>query len=270
MTWELDGTLQHLLVDAIRVLIIEWRISCQHLEEKDAQSPPVHALAVALGLDHLRGQVLWRTAKRPSSFFHDLGETEVREFDVPFHVQQSILWLQVPVHDVQAVEIPKGHNDLTGVKSNLVVWKTPLISQVREQLAAVYVLQQHEQSPLILKSAQEVDNEGMLDHGHDLLFCLHMLHLLQSDYIAFPEDLQCHGSPLLASLHLDHANAAEGTLPDGVFELEIRKGPCSTFCPCLELRNREGLGRVGNIQRLVFLQHVPPRHARRSLSSRSG
>eukprot|EP00437_Effrenium_voratum_P031377 CAMPEP_0181400452 /NCGR_PEP_ID=MMETSP1110-20121109/2122_1 /TAXON_ID=174948 /ORGANISM="Symbiodinium sp., Strain CCMP421" /LENGTH=92 /DNA_ID=CAMNT_0023522551 /DNA_START=476 /DNA_END=754 /DNA_ORIENTATION=+ len=92
---------------------------------------------MTLGLDHLGSQVLGRPAECPSSFFHDLGKPEVRQFDVPFEVQERILRLQISIDYVKAVKVPERQQNLTGVESNLVVRKTSFSAQVRKQLAAV-------------------------------------------------------------------------------------------------------------------------------------
>ena len=50
---------------------------------------------------------------------HDLGETEVSEFDVTLVVDQNVVWLQVSVHDVVTMEALDGQNYLANVLASL-------------------------------------------------------------------------------------------------------------------------------------------------------
>ena len=88
----------------------------------------------------------------------------------------------------------------------------------------------------VLEGAQQVNDEGMLNHRHDLLFGLHMLHLqlramlatsgslrlqlarlLEPDDVTLTEYLQCHWSPvrcLAAALELQSSCVRlSGALP---------------------------------------------------------
>lgn len=63
---ESDSAEEDLLVDSEGVLVVEGRVAGEHLENQDPKSPPVDLLAVALALDHFRGQVL-RSATQSES-----------------------------------------------------------------------------------------------------------------------------------------------------------------------------------------------------------
>lgn len=45
---ELDAAKKDLLIDPVRTLIVEGRVTGEHLEDEDAQCPPVHFLSVSL------------------------------------------------------------------------------------------------------------------------------------------------------------------------------------------------------------------------------
>ena len=51
--WLVEDTPQCLLVDAERVLVVEGRVAGKHLENQDAECPPVDGPTVALGLVEL-------------------------------------------------------------------------------------------------------------------------------------------------------------------------------------------------------------------------
>lgn len=71
---------------------------------------------MSLGLDNLRCQILGGAAQRPRSILQLLGETKVGDLQVAVPVQQQILRLQVPVHDVQRVQVLQGQDNLAGIE----------------------------------------------------------------------------------------------------------------------------------------------------------
>ena len=83
------------------ILIKERRISSKHLIDEDAKRPPVHGLVVALGLDDLRGQVLWCTAQGPGSVRDLLGKPKVSDDYMAFSVKENVFWFEVSVGDTQ-------------------------------------------------------------------------------------------------------------------------------------------------------------------------
>ena len=62
------------------------------------------------------GQVLGGAAQSVGSALDDLGEAEIREFQVAVHVKQQVLGLQVSVHDLFGVQIGEHHGHLRPVK----------------------------------------------------------------------------------------------------------------------------------------------------------
>mmetsp|Transcript_73864 Transcript_73864/g.146870 ORF Transcript_73864/g.146870 Transcript_73864/m.146870 type:complete len:206 (-) Transcript_73864:662-1279(-) len=57
--------LDDIVVDGMRLDVIPRRVACKHLEDNNAERPPVHLLGVPLARDHLRGHVLWRATQGP-------------------------------------------------------------------------------------------------------------------------------------------------------------------------------------------------------------
>ena len=48
-------------VDLVGVVVVKGRVACQHLEEQDAQGPPVHSMVMSQVHDHFRCKVFWGT-----------------------------------------------------------------------------------------------------------------------------------------------------------------------------------------------------------------
>ena len=86
---------------------------------------------------------LWRhvvrgPALRPATLTSQnlTGETQVGYHGVAGLVQQDVLWLQVPVDDVERVEVGDGSDDLCDVEQRRVQAELPVASEVREQFSA--------------------------------------------------------------------------------------------------------------------------------------
>ena len=63
-----------------------------------------------------------------------LAQAEVGEDDVALLVEQDVLGLQVPVHDVEGVEVAQGAGDLGGVEARPRLQEASLPLQVVEEL----------------------------------------------------------------------------------------------------------------------------------------
>mmetsp|Transcript_31684 Transcript_31684/g.69278 ORF Transcript_31684/g.69278 Transcript_31684/m.69278 type:complete len:328 (-) Transcript_31684:764-1747(-) len=125
---ELDLALEDLLVDAERVLVVKRRVAREHLVDKDAQRPPVDCLAMPLGEDDLRRQVLGRAAQCPGAVLDALGEAKVGHFAVAVPVEQQVLRLQVAVKDRERVQMFEHQSDLGGVEARRVVREAPRLA----------------------------------------------------------------------------------------------------------------------------------------------
>ena len=79
-----------------------------------------------------------------------LGETEVGHLDVTLHVEQQILRLEVSVDDLAVVQVLKGGDDDSRVKGSHRLLKVALLTEEREELAALHELEQHVQRVAIL------------------------------------------------------------------------------------------------------------------------
>mmetsp|Transcript_33887 Transcript_33887/g.91728 ORF Transcript_33887/g.91728 Transcript_33887/m.91728 type:complete len:220 (+) Transcript_33887:560-1219(+) len=195
-----------------------------------------------LGLDYLGRQVFGRSAQRPRPVLYDLGEAEVRDLHVSFAVDEQVLRLQVAIHDVQRVKVGEGQYDLPRVEARAVVGQPPFLTQVREELPAVDVLQKHEEALLILEGREEVHDERMLYHCHDLLLRSHVLHLLQSDDFALLHYLDGQGSPVFAILDLHHAHPAKSACADRSSEVKVGHGPQAALDQRLDVGYWDQLG----------------------------
>ena len=132
------------------VLIKERRISSKHLIDKDSQWPPVHSLVVALGLDDLWCQVLWRAAQGPCSVRHFLGESKVSDDHMALSVQKYVLRLQVSVGDTDGVKVGECADNLRREKQSCGDRKPFSFPEVGEQLSTTNVGEQEVEVATVL------------------------------------------------------------------------------------------------------------------------
>ena len=158
---EFDLAFQDLLVDEHGVLVGEGVDASQHLVQKNAKSPPIYGFAVTLVQQHFRRQILRRAAEGVGAPFALLREAEISQLEVAPLVDENVLWLEVAVDDILAVEVFKHADDLRSVEPRnsmtsllrLRHFKRPDRAQISEELAASHELQHEIQITLVLRHA---------------------------------------------------------------------------------------------------------------------
>lgn len=86
-------------------------------------------------------------------------------------VQEDVLWLQVPVDDVQAaVQVLEAQQDLCSVEPDFFDAEDFAHLHVRAQVATRQVLQTEVEVGVVLEGAEELDDEGAPAAREDLSF----------------------------------------------------------------------------------------------------
>ena len=83
-----------------------------------------------LGRHVVRGPAL---GPAPLSGLNTPGEAQVCDHCVAGLVQQDVLWLQVPVDDVERVEVGDGSDDLSDVEQCRLQVELPVATKIREE-----------------------------------------------------------------------------------------------------------------------------------------
>ena len=84
-------------VDFIRVLVVEWRVASEHLENQNSERPPVHAVVMSATHNDLWGKILGRAAECERSVPDLFGETEVRDLEMAIRSDEKVLWFHIAV-----------------------------------------------------------------------------------------------------------------------------------------------------------------------------
>lgn len=84
-------------VHLIGILIVKRRVASKHLEQKDAERPPVHRVIVANTHYNLWRQVLRRATQRECPVLNLLSETEIRDAKMAIRCNQQVFWFYVSI-----------------------------------------------------------------------------------------------------------------------------------------------------------------------------
>lgn len=138
---EAQNAVLDLVVHLVDVVGIEGRDAHSELVEKNAQTPPVHGLAVTStshnfrcypNRTHIRNrtlkrnvrcavrtQVLWGTAERVCLVVgvNVLGQTEICEANVSVLIEKNVLGLEVSVDNVERVQMTESKTDFSHVQT---------------------------------------------------------------------------------------------------------------------------------------------------------
>ena len=158
-----DLAVDNLLVEPHEAGVSEGGLADQHLVHEDAQGPPVHGAGVAPTLENLRREVLGGSAHRVAHATHRLREPEVCDDSMTLGVKQDVLRLEVPVGDVEAVQIREAGHDLRGVELDRGGGESVVHPHEGEQLTPRLEREQEVEVVNVLPAVGEAYQEGMVD-----------------------------------------------------------------------------------------------------------
>ena len=119
-----------------------------------------------------------------------LRKSKVGHLDVAGPVEKDVLRLEVTVKDAALVQVLEDERHLGGVETRCVVGKAARPSQVREELAADDVLEEHVEGGAVLRDGEEGHQKRVVDRQQDLLLVAYVLNLLEAHDLALLHDLQ--------------------------------------------------------------------------------
>ena len=138
------------LFEQIRdVLVVERQLPAQQHKQDHAAAPDIHLGAgVQLPADDFGSGVVWRSARslKEVTVGHDVAEAEVGNLDVQVRVEEQVFWLQIAMHDLVAMAVFDGADDLLEKPPSRVFGDLAVADEKIEQLPP-----------------------GILDHHDDLL-----------------------------------------------------------------------------------------------------
>ena len=118
-----------------------------------------------------------------------LGEAQVCEDDVALPVQEDVLRLEVPVDDVEAVQVTEGGRDLGQVEGGGVQGEPGVAPKVGEELAPRHVGAEEVEVVSVPGPPGEGGHQRVRHTAQQPLLAPEVLHLLQGDDLPQRQDL---------------------------------------------------------------------------------
>jgi len=163
---EVQRLRQDLPVHLIRVLIVKGRETSQHLIQEHTKRPPIDSFGVALSVQQLGREVLWRSTESVCLVLvlHvQLAQAEIAERDVADVVDEDVLRLEIAVDDAEAVQALECAEQFGGVEAGAVDVEALLFLQMVEKLATVYESEHQVKLLRRLEGELKRHNEGVVD-----------------------------------------------------------------------------------------------------------
>mmetsp|Transcript_76481 Transcript_76481/g.222133 ORF Transcript_76481/g.222133 Transcript_76481/m.222133 type:complete len:232 (-) Transcript_76481:507-1202(-) len=120
-----------------------------------------------------------------------LRESKIGQTNVALGVKEDVLWFQISINYVKAVDVADCKDDFSCVETRSVLWEFTEFPQMKKELAARAVIQNKIQLCLGLKGHSHPNNERMADITQHVAFCLGMLHLISFYDIVLLQNFQC-------------------------------------------------------------------------------
>jgi hypothetical protein len=194
-----------------------------HLVDEDAKRPPVNCICVSFIIQHLRGKILRRAAKRgcqlvrPQLFRH----SKISHAYIAILLHQDVLRLQISIQNLFGMQMPQRHRHLSSIKPCSIL-KNPLIPgllQMAKQLTSYHISHHKEYSHVSLKYILSSNQEWMIAFFQYLL-----LHLGRFDHVCVEYDIfsySLHGVDFLVFLATDEIYFAESAGADSFQRFEV-------------------------------------------------
>mmetsp|Transcript_46424 Transcript_46424/g.61484 ORF Transcript_46424/g.61484 Transcript_46424/m.61484 type:complete len:245 (+) Transcript_46424:821-1555(+) len=218
---EADRALTDQEVHSVLVAVEEGRDADNHLEDEDAERPPIDREVVTVSNEHLWRQVLCSAAERVCelTLLDELCEAEIRHKQVAIFANEHILRLQITINNALLMQMRKCESNLSCEELSLVLREHSHLNEMAEELTTLDKLHEEVDTVLVLEDILHVDEEGVVDLTQDVFLELDVFHLLVLQNDILPDDL--HGVELAGLRMLDEEDLAEGTLADKLTDLEI-------------------------------------------------
>ena len=192
--WIIQFTSTNLVKQTFPILTIKGREARQHFVQESAQTPPIDGTTVTLSIQNFRGQVFRCSTKTIGSAdtVTDalLGQAKIREPNVSLVVQQDIFWFQIPIDNIQTMNIGNSQHNLCRIESGSGFGKPSQSAQMVKEFATRTIIQHKVQFILGLEGHVHSHNKWMLHIAQYIPFGFGMFNLVALDDIVFPQYLE--------------------------------------------------------------------------------
>src|SRR5690349_4425957 len=98
MRWVSNFACHDLSIQLDMIFIKERWESCTHFKHQHPHRPPIHCLAISLGLNDLWCKVIGRSTQCPGHvLWNVLCKPKIRDLDMTHRIQQQVLGLEIAI-----------------------------------------------------------------------------------------------------------------------------------------------------------------------------
>ena len=134
--------------------------------------------------------------------------------------QNYIFRLEIPIDNVQVMQIFKCEDYLRGIEAGVLLGVSARFAQMREHFAAGHILQYHVQVGGVLEAECKLHHERKVDRAQYFALIERMLDLFHFDNVLLLEHL--HGIPLApVAFHVHNHDASEAARADRAVQLKV-------------------------------------------------
>ena len=120
-----------------------------HYIDDDANAPIVNFFAVALSLDNLRRDIIWRPTCCVQKLcpclipvaLDECRQPKVRDLQIPIVVDEEVLWLQISVRHTLGVTVGDSIDELVKVHTGLCLFEVALLHNLVKELSPGHKLE---------------------------------------------------------------------------------------------------------------------------------
>jgi len=209
-----------------RVLAVEGLLVLVQLLDHDPNAPLVCAPVVSRSVHDLWRHLERRPQKRIRLVGQDLAHSEVNQAYLALVVYQGVFGLQVPMDDVERVDLPQRHHELRGLETALIdaEIRFPAFPQHKLDVlhrAAVDKLEEQLLAQVVFLGLYQLLHEGVLQLHENVFLVQQIVHLFLLPDQRFGHHLQ----PLDVFRELvdDHEHGSERALADDAHHYQVRQ-----------------------------------------------
>lgn len=132
---------------------------------------------MSLANEDFRSNIVGGPADGISSFFHQLGEPEISQLEIPFLVYQDVFWFQISIGHRPPMQVVQREHYLCGVEAACEEGNRACSSQIGKELSSWDELHDMMDVKGVLLISKLLYDKLAVHRGQDVNFVLNVIHL---------------------------------------------------------------------------------------------
>ncbi len=216
MFWSFIIACQNFLIKFSSVLVLKRQASTNHGIQNNPRTPNINhqRFIWSFTLNHFRSRIARRSTSRFKSFsrFVSIRKTEVNETNWHIMTDKNILELEIPMHDVQFMDVLNSADDLLENLARLIFLHFSLFNNVIEKFTVFNELHYYEKLLWSLNNFVKLDDIRMSDDIQNMNLSRYSLHISYINYFFLQKYLNCDflsGKHMMSHLYFSECSFAK-------------------------------------------------------------